>query len=459
VWADNFRKIGERLTALEAERRPLAGQKHRSTEENRRLDAVKKKLEVTQADFEKMLNQLVVDASTPKALSEQLRELKEVGALRAALGALGPGTVAIYTLVGETKYRVIFVTADALVAGEYDISAADLCRRVEDFRKALQDVDSNPLPLATNLYRILIGPIEGSLRAAGAKTLMWSLDGPLRYVPMAALHDGTNYLVQSYKNVVFTPANLMQLKEASSRGWIGLGLGVSRAHPGFSALPSVPGELRGIIGEKGVPAAGAVMPGTVKLDENFTLESMLDALHDKYPLVHIATHFKLNPGNAKDSLLLLGDGSGLTLANLKELPEVFAGVELLTLSACNTAYGGSSASGGEVDGLGEIAQMKGAKAVMATLWSVRDVSTSKLMEEFYRLRQAGAGKTKAEALQEAQLEMMGKLAKPEGAGPGASNFGGNGEKKPDPVVFEFDPRRPFAHPHFWAPFIVMGNWK
>ena len=85
------------------------------------------------------------------------------------------------------------------------------------------------------------------LQQAGAKTLMWSLDGVLRYLPVAALHDGKQYLVESYQNVIFTPASLSRLKDPVSVQWKGLGLGVSKAHPGFAALQGVPEELTGII--------------------------------------------------------------------------------------------------------------------------------------------------------------------------------------------------------------------
>jgi len=168
--------------------------------------------------------------------------------------------------------------------------------------------------------------------------------------------------------------------------------------------------------------------GTVALGEAFTAESMLATLRRQYTLVHIASHFQFRPGNETDSFLLLGDGKHLTLSKIKTLPNVFDGVELLTLSACNTAMGDTRGDGKEVEGFGVLAQRLGANAVVASLWPVADESTKLLMQEFYRLRQAKAGTSKAEALCQAQLELL------------------HGGKKS------------YAHPYYWALFILIGNW-
>ena len=99
------------------------------------------------------------------------------------------------------------------------------------------------------------------------------------------------------------------------------------------------------------------------LDEQFTQETMLTQLRQRPKVVHIASHFQFSPGNETNSALLLGDGTFLSLAQIKSLPNIFGGVDLLTLSACNTATGGSGANGKEVEGFGVLAQRQGAKAV------------------------------------------------------------------------------------------------
>jgi CHAT domain-containing protein len=121
----------------------------------------------------------------------------------------------------------------------------------------------------------------------------------------------------------------------------------------------------------------------VKLDEEFTEKTMRQTLLKHYPVVHIASHFRFQPGSETGTFLLLGDGRHLSVAELKTLPNLFGGVQLLTLSACNTGVGDINSDGKKVEGVGVLAQRKGAKAVLGNLWSVADVSTSLLMQAFY----------------------------------------------------------------------------
>jgi CHAT domain-containing protein len=141
----------------------------------------------------------------------------------------------------------------------------------------------------------------------------------------------------------------------------------------------------------------------------------------RFPLIHIASHFSFRPGDSLKSFLLLGDGKPLTIEKLRAIPNLFSGVDLLALSACETGVGEKDAEGREVEGFGVLAQRKGAKAVLATLWPVADESTAKLMREFYRLRETQKGMNKAEALRQAQLTLL--------TGKGA------------------------------APFVLIGNWR
>jgi CHAT domain-containing protein len=113
--------------------------------------------------------------------------------------------------------------------------------------------------------------------------------------------------------------------------------------------------------------------GEIKIDDQFTRDAMRETLLKRYPVVHIATHFRFEPGNETQSFLLLGDGAHLNMAELKTSANLFGGVQLLTLSACNTGVG----DGTEVEGFGTLAQRQGAKAVIASLWPVMDDSTSR----------------------------------------------------------------------------------
>jgi CHAT domain-containing protein len=321
--------------------------------------------------------------------------------------------------------------------------------KVTEFREQLENPRLDPLPAAKELYQILIGPIAKDLEGAQAQTLMWSLDGVLRYIPIAALHDGRGYLVERYRNVEFTPASQARLKDVPGEQWRGLGLGVSKEHEGFSALKGVPDELHGIIRDERDKTSRGVVAGTVELDEDFTEESFRASLRNGYGLVHVASHFRFRPGNEMDSFLLLGDGQHLTLDRIRSLPNVFGGVRLLTLSACDTAVGGVMAGGKEVDGFAVLAQRQGAKAVMATLWPVADQSTQIFMRRFYELRESFPRLSKAESLQRAQMELLA-------TGRQASLTDGGQEQV---VGSKPGADRDYSHPYYWAPFILIGNWR
>ncbi|HMK86752.1 MAG TPA: CHAT domain-containing protein, partial [Steroidobacteraceae bacterium] len=185
--------------------------------------------------------------------------------------------------------------------------------------------------------------------------------------------------------------------------------------------------------------------------------SLRDGLDQSYPIIHIASHFQFTPGSMDDSFLLLGDGNRLTLAQIRtELN--FNSVELLTLSACETALGDDRTAyhGVEVEGLGAIAQQAGAKAVLATLWPVADASTAAFMRALYQAHKANR-LDKADALRQAQLSLLRGTATMTDASDAqrgltrvaAAKGSGN---------FRVDPKAPYAHPFYWAPFILMGNW-
>jgi CHAT domain-containing protein len=208
---------------------------------------------------------------------------------------------------------------------------------------------------------------------------------------------------------------------------------------------------------------------------------MLAALARRRPVVHIASHFSFRPGNETRSFLLLGDGSVMTLAEMKSHRDLFAGVELLTLSACNTAVQQPGADGREIDAFAELAQRLGANSVMATLWPVADDSSPWLMWEFYRTRQFTGGVAKAEALRKAQVALLSGSARvnrlPK-ARKDASDSAtvvvttNDGKRRDgstradiiyiaekDAPPYKRDGRKPFAHPYYWAPFILIGNWR
>ena len=144
------------------------------------------------------------------------------------------------------------------------------------------------------------------------------------------------------------------------------------------------------------------------------------------------SHFALRPGNAVRSFLLLGDGTQLTLDRLAAID--FTGIELMTLSACQTALGGAITDDGrEIEGLASLVQNAGVARVIASLWRVEDRSTALLMAEFYRRLadiRAGHQAQSASALRLAQLELRNRVV---------------------------DGRHPYAHPYYWAGFTLAAR--
>jgi CHAT domain-containing protein len=435
--ADRYREISDQIAILGRQKAELLAKANRSREEQQRLSKVEADLNVANLGFQKFIEGISNELTSAKQGGERVEQLRDPQHIVNILRELGAGSVALYTFVGEQKYSIILVTPEVQIAREYPIKASELYAKALAFREILEDPRRDARPLAQELYRILIAPIANDLRETRAETLMWSLDGILRYIPVAALHDGEKYMVERYRNAVFTPISTTRLTDQPSTRWESLGFGVSRAQPGFQSLAQVPEELRGIIREENAAQAGAegVLPGRIRLDESFTKEELDAGLRQrKYAVVHIASHFKFEPGNETNSFLLLGDGSHLTLDQVRNTPGYFQGVDLLTLSACNTATGGTGADGKEVEGFAVLAQRQGAEAVLASLWPVADASTRLLMQKFYQIRNARPGTPKAEALRQAQMALLhGEVKAPDG--------------------------KDYAHPNFWAPFILMGNWR
>jgi CHAT domain-containing protein len=351
------------------------------------------------------------------------------GAARAlsTLVRADPDAVGIYYVVNEEDLSVIIATARGTFGQKIHVGAAELNRRIAELRLALTDPLQDPHPAALALYRLLIEPVAQELERVQAHTLVLSLTDNLRYIPFAALYDGQHYLVERYAvaqilNGARTDTN------ATRDPWQVTAFGMTQAAPPLAALKGVRDELEAIVRVSGTTTG--VLPGTIRLDRDFDRSHLEAALRGEHGVVHIGSHFVLSPTGGEDSsYLLLGDGTHLSLDQIATLD--FSGVQQLTLSACNTANGGGKDENGiEVEGMAAVVATQGAASVLASLWPVSDQSTASLMRAFYRGRSIGAGQTRAQALRQAQLSLL----HPE------------------------DGSARYAHPFFWAPFIIMGNW-
>ncbi|MGO8671971.1 MAG: CHAT domain-containing protein [Capsulimonadaceae bacterium] len=440
------------------------------------LDAANADVEAANALYRKTISDL--NAAFAGSPSEGVIDVRGCRQFQDTLGKLDkdqPGTVAIYTLVTDTTLYEMLVTPKLVVSAQSAISSSTLNAMIDEFRRELQDPTVDPRPLGKKLYDLILGPIAANLDSYHATMLMWSLDGTLRYLPIAALWDGSSYVAERYATSEFTPASHDSLDTTPLTHWMALAVGVSRAHDvkddatgtviHFPALTSVPVELHSVVRSG---ADKGVLPGTILLDDDFNLSTFSDALarndadSPAFPVVHIASHFELDPANGDDSGLLLGDGTTLKVSDLDTMPNDFKNTDLVTLSACDTAVASSSTNGAEVDGFATMAQNRGAKSVIATLWAVYDPSTCAFMRRFYSLHARGL--TKAEALRQAQLALLRGAV--DALAPGAHRQVDRPDadelpttSKPDAPAFPVDPKAPYAHPYYWAPFMLMGNWR
>ncbi len=368
-----------------------------------------------------------------------------------------PNTVLIYPLVLEDKLWLVY----GLQAGkqgvvfaskEIPVSRKDLSATVTQFRQLLEDPNSDIKQLqqvSQKLYGWLIAPLRPQLDANGIQNLVFSLDRSTRYVPIAALYDGNQYLAQRFSLSIILTAGLTDTQDKLSPNLADnavLGLGLSNAAPGFPALPNVVNELNAIV-RTNKPNSKGIFQGTERLNGDFSLNAFKDILD--YRILHMATHGKFDSEDPEKSFLVLGDGNHLKVTDIKKMNDL-GGIHLVVLSACETAQGGPDKEGIEVSGLSYYFLTQNVKSVMASLWKVNDASTSQLMQRFYQNLATGK-MSKAAALQTAQLSMI------QGEGTATGQSRGDSFKLPSTDGSKPSISRDLRHPYYWAPFILIGN--
>jgi CHAT domain-containing protein len=274
------------------------------------------------------------------------------------------------------------------------------------------------LPEAQKLYNWLIRPIEADLATSGAKTLVFVPDGVLQNVPFGVLQDGQHYLIEQYEVAVTPGLQLLSAYPLKSRQLGVLALGLSKSRHDQPTLPAVEVEMQGI--------QQLFKHNHVLLNEQFTSTALETAIErESFPIVHLATHGQFS-SNLAGTFLLAWDGK-IQIDALRQILEAVElnrskPIELLVLSACETAAGDDRAA----LGLAGVAARSGARSTLATLWQVHDSTTAEFMAAFYQAL-LKPGTTKAAALQQAQLSILR----------------GSGDK---------------PHPYFWAAYVLVGNW-
>ncbi len=508
-------KIVDRLASLGRELSDLKAKSKDSltAEDTKRMSEIES-TEIPSAN--KALRQAIEALSIAAPDVKNALDLRMKDNIQNILPALGKGVVALYTVIGKTTADenagnnignktgnnkinvgwILLVTPEFRKA--YPIDTTDLEQTVFKFRDALRSAEYDPQPIAQELYKklflqtsakqktTLAVDLETYLGKQKDKTLMWSLDGVLRYVPMSALHDGKDYLVEKYRNVVFNTASLGSLKDSPKQNWEVAGLGVStgvtvKAYDGralrFSSLFGAEKELNAIVKEKNGVDANGIFPGTLKINNDFTKEALFEGARTGMPVIHISSHFWFNPAQEETSFLLLGNGGRLEMTEFQDYPNLFSTVDFLSLSACDTATGGTAntksssavagkaeneqkareSNGKEIEGFAYLAQTLGAKSVMASLWQVSDRGTKELMLKFYQIKKEQPGLPKGEALRQAQLSLLHGMNKAQVDKGGEA---GLTQKRVEALKpFKHDEKAPFGHPFYWSPFILIGNWR
>ncbi len=463
------------LTDLSAQYSALLAKPNRTPEESAQLKTLEAKIEAGNTDvsdfFRKTLYpELAQNAGTQAANALLSEEKSEVSRLQNTLADLGPHVIGIRLLLGDEHAYAIVITPQSRRKYELKATPAELNDRVQQLRNDLRTPSSDPTPHLAEMYSMVVAPLEEELSAlerspqdkTRVPTLLWSLDGAMRYLPMAALYDGHRYLAERFNNVLFTPESYghMTAPDPNKTSLRVLAMGLSKSYGGLPALPGVIPELDAVVRDPSDPESHGPMDGVLLPNERFTWAALKAQLGpgSGFPVVHIASHFVLEAGSGTEPYLMLGgndagdpQGFPLTLSQLENSAVSFHGTRLLTLSACGTAKGDTANDGLEMDSLGMVAQQKDAEAVLATLWDVNDASTSRIMSDFYARWVKNPAVGKAEALREAQLAFLHGSSTP---APGGTARGVQmvGEAATPQATS-------YAHPYYWAPFILIGNYQ
>ncbi|MEG5138340.1 MULTISPECIES: CHAT domain-containing protein [unclassified Microcoleus] len=292
------------------------------------------------------------------------------------------------------------------------------------------------------LYQWLIAPMQAELEANKIDTLVFSMDAGLRTLPLAALFDGKQFLVEKYSLGLIPSLSLTDTRYADVKGSEVLAMGASKFPEKYdqNPLPAVPLEISTIVGK--------IWPGASFLNEAFTLANLKNKRNQpQYKIIHLATHGDFQPGGSENSYIQFWD-TKLRLNQLSELKLSNPQVELLVLSACTTAVGDEQAE----LGFAGLAVHAGVKSALASLWYVSDAGTLGLMTEFYQ--QLRTAPIKAEALRQAQLAMLrGEVRLQDGY----LVRSGNNQALPLPAELAARGDKNLSHPYYWAAFTMIGS--
>ncbi len=329
---------------------------------------------------------------------------------------LTDNTVVLYPILLPDRMELLLSLPNGIKQVTVPVTASEVTEETRRFRRTLEKRTTRQyLRHAKKLYTWLIKPLEEQLTTAEVETLVVVPDGPLRTIPFGALHDGGNFLIKKYA-LAYTPGLFLTDPHPLSRENIHILLsGLTESVQNFPPLPHVDSELHRI---------NHIYRGKILLNRDYLVHNVREELErTPYTIVHIASHGRFS-SDAKQSFLLAYDGK-VTMDRLERFMGISRfrdqPIELISLSACETAAGDDRAA----LGLAGVAVKAGARSALATLWSVADQSTSLLVSDFYN-HLKNPSISKAKAIQQAQIKILNE--------------------------------RRYRHPSYWSPFILIGNW-
>ncbi len=370
--------------------------------------------EVSQANLEE--GRKVIESLQLAELNNFFREAC-LDAQAVNIESIDPQAAVIYPIILSDRLEVILsLPHKPLKHYQADISQVELEKIIAQLRHDIVVRSRrNFYSPASKLYDLLIRPALEDLANSQIKTLVFVPDGAFRSIPLGALYDSQKFLIEDY-SIALTPG--LQLVDPHPLEQVKLKTitaGLTKSRQGFSPLNYVDSELKEI---------GKMVDGVTLLNQNFTAKALQQEIKfTDYPIVHIATHGQFS-STLEDTFLLAWDER----ININELDSILQtrdpsqdnAIELLVLSACETASGDKWAA----LGLAGMAVRAGARSTLATLWSVNDRATSKLMSDFYH-ELADKKLPKADAVRQAQLSLL---------------------------------HSSYKHPFYWAPYVLLGNW-
>ena len=357
----------------------------------------------------------------------------------------------IYAIPRTDQLELILILPDRppILRSVPEAKRQNLLPTVKDFSSEITNPrklnTTSYLETAQKLYTWIIAPLETDLQTEKIETLLFCVGEGLRTLPLAAMHDGQQFLVQKYSLAripafKLTDSNYADLRNAQV---LAMGASIFSERSNKQPLPAVPLELSAIARQ---------WPGQSFLNQDFTIVNLQSQrLQQRYGIIHLATHAEFRPGTPNNSYIQFWD-TQLGLDRMRDLKWNTPPLELLVLSACRTALGDKEAE----LGFAGLALQSGAKSALASLWYVSDAGTLALMSEFYQQLKLSDSKNapiiKAEAMRQAQIAAIeGKVNIENG-----QLRSSRGEILLPPDIPKLDTEN-LSHPYYWAAFSIIGS--